>query len=424
MNLNYKSQEELETLLRQFRKTFEAFKAKEIHLDLTRGKPSLKQLDLSKGIDGVLEKNFISDSQVDTRNYGGLDGLLEAKKLFAPVLGVAPHEMLIGGNSSLTLMYQYLSHAYFFGVSGPKSGWRHEGTVSFICPVPGYDRHFTICEYLGIEMIAVPMSDQGLDMDAIFTLVKNDSSIKGIWCVPKYSNPTGITYSSEVVNFLADLPKAAGNNFRIMWDNAYAIHDFEDVIEVDCLLEQAKKVGSEDSVVMFGSTSKVSFGGAGIGFMSTSAANLIFFKKHLSVQTIGPDKVNQWRHVKFFRDIEGLQKHMKRHAEILRPKFQMVFHKLEELGNLGIGHWLQTKGGYFVSFDTMEGIASNVIALCEECGVKLTPTGSTFPYKQDPANTNIRLAPSFPEVSDIEQAMDVFVCSVKLASVQELLESF
>ncbi|MDK1081643.1 MAG: aminotransferase class I/II-fold pyridoxal phosphate-dependent enzyme [Anaerolineae bacterium] len=423
MKLEQKSRKELGIFLTQYLSEFEALKAKDINLDLTRGKPSSKQLDLSVGLDSVLEENYINVNGVDTRNYGGLDGLVEAKQLFAPVLGVAPDEILIGGNSSLTLMYQYLNLATLFGANGPGSDWMGEGNPKFICPVPGYDRHFTICESLGLEMIPVPMTDQGPDMDAIFKLVKKDVSIKGLWCVPKYSNPTGVTYSREVVKLLAELPKVAGKNFRIMWDNAYALHDFEDELVIAPLLELAKKEGTQDSVVMFGSTSKVSFAGAGIGFMSASPSNLEFFKKYLSVQTIGPDKVNQWRHVKFFRDIVGLRVHMKKHAEIIRPKFQVVFSKLEELGELGIGGWLPTKGGYFVSFETLKGLASKIITLCGECGVKLTPAGSAFPYKNDPDDTNIRLAPSFPEISAIEEAMNVFVCCVKLASVQKLLES-
>lgn len=421
MQLIDQSPETLESLRQQYQSQFEALQAKNLKLDLTRGKPGSEQLDLSKALDGILEGNFTSGQGVDLRNYGGLDGLDEAKALFAPILGVSPSDVLIGGNSSLTLMFQYLSLAHHFGAQGPGTAWNAEGPVKFICLVPGYDRHFTICEYLGIEMISVPLGDQGPDMDAITTLVQNDPSIKGIWCVPQYSNPTGISYSSEVIQRFAELPKVAGPHFRIMWDNAYAVHHLEGDTQVDCLLEKAKQVGTEDSVVMFASTSKVTLAGAGVALMASSASNLEHFKKYLSVQTIGPDKTNQMRHVQFFKDFTGLKAHMEKHTAILAPKFQAVFQKLADLDELGISHWAPVKGGYFVSVDTLEGLAEKVVSLCADCGVKLTPAGATFPYKKDPKNQNIRLAPSFPDVAAIEEAMDVFVCCVKLASVQKLL---
>ena len=423
MYIDQASAQDLQANLAELEKQYAEIQSAKLNLDLTRGKPSSAQLDLSNGLDGILAGAYKADDGTDCRNYGGLDGIAEAKALFSQVLGVKPTETLIGGNASLTLMFQVLAFAYQFGVRGIDSAWCKEGEIKFLCPVPGYDRHFGICEELGIKMIPVAMDDNGPNMDEVESLVKSDPCIKGIWCVPRFSNPTGIVYSDEVVERIAQLGKIAGPNFRVMWDNAYAIHALSDQAPpLANIMDAARKFGTEDSVVIFGSTSKVTFAGSGLAFLGASEENLKYFRKHLGMCTIGPDKVNQLRHVKFFGGFDGLLAHMAKHAELLKPRFDAVLQHLDKgFSASDMGAWTVPEGGYFVSFDARPGLAKEIIRLAGEAGVKLTPAGATFPYGQDPEDKNIRLAPSFPSMADINKAMEVFVICVKLASVRQKL---
>ena len=396
----------------------------QLQLDLTRGKPSVEQVSLSDGLDHVVDGNYLLDDGTDVRNYGGLDGIPPARRLGAALLGAREEEIIVGGNASLTFMYQYLLSAWLCGPLGPDTAWRLEpGTIKFLCVVPGYDRHFTITEELGFELINVPMRPDGPDMDQIECLVAEDPLIKGIWCVPKYSNPTGYTYSDAVVERLAHLGKIAGPNFRIMWDNAYAVHDLDDAPPTLAnLMELCRRDGTTDSVVMFGSTSKITRAGAGIAFMAASTANLAHFKKRLAVQTIGPDKLNQLRHVRFLKNLDGTKVHMRRHASIIRPKFELVFrHLADGLGTNGFGSWTTPRGGYFLSFDAPTGLATEIVRLAGEAGVKLTPAGSTFPYGRDPNDANIRFAPTYPSLAELDQAIPIFVTAVQLAVVRQRL---
>lgn len=423
MFVNQASIDELRSLESTLAEQYDAFKQSSLSLDLTRGKPSADQLTLSDQLDGILAGDYRADDGTDVRNYGGIDGIKDAKALFAPVIGVEQDEILIGGNSSLTLMYQAMLFNTYFGAQGPDTAWHKEGAVKFLCPTPGYDRHFTICEELGIEMINVNMTDNGPDMDQVEALVKADPLIKGIWCVPRFSNPTGIVYSDDTVDRIAKLGTIAGPNFRVMWDNAYAVHFInKSAPQLANLMDAAKRHGTQDSVLIFGSTSKVTFAGAGLAYMGASQANLKDFKKHLGTSSIGPDKVNQLRHVRFFKNQDGLLEHMRKHADLLKPRFDAVLSQLtEHFGESDMGRWTVPEGGYFVSFDTQPGLAKKVIKLADEAGVKLTPAGATFPYGKDPEDCNIRLAPSFPTVADITEAMKVFVVCVKLASVQQAI---
>lgn len=402
---------------------YETIKAKNLNLDLTRGKPSAEQLSLSDALDGILGGNYVDAAGVDTRNYGGLDGIAQAKAIGAEVLGIPEANVLAGGNSSLTLMYQAMTMANFFGLTGPESAWHLEGKVKFLCPVPGYDRHFSVCEHLGIDMITVPMTATGPDMDQVEALVKADSSIKGMWCVPKYSNPTGVVYSDETVERIAQLGKIAGANFRVFWDNAYAVHDLSaNPPQLASLFAACEKYGTLDSVLQFASTSKITHAGAGVAFLGASTANLTGFKKALGFATIGPDKVNQLRHAKFFAAPGSLKQHMQKHAEIIKPRFASVLAHLQEaFADNDLGHWEEADGGYFISFDTRPGCAKEVVRLAGEAGVKLTPAGATFPYGKDPEDRNIRIAPTVPTVAQVDEAMKVFVVCVKLASVQHML---
>jgi DNA-binding transcriptional MocR family regulator len=417
------SAQELQAQLAKLESQYAIFQSANLNLDLTRGKPSSAQLDLSNGLDGILGGEYKAAAGDDCRNYGGIDGIPEAKALFSRVLGVKPSETLIGGNASLTLMFQMMAFAYFFGVKGSESAWSNEGAVKFLCPVPGYDRHFSVCEELGIEMIPVGMDENGPLMDEVESLVKADASIKGIWCVPRFSNPSGIVYSDEVVDRIARLGSVAGANFRVMWDNAYAIHALSDTApELANVMDAAHRHGTEDSVVMFGSTSKVTFAGSGLAFMGASEENLAHFKKHLGMVTIGPDKVNQLRHVKFFGNYDGLLGHMSKHAALLRPRFDAVLSHLDQgFSASDMGVWTVPEGGYFVSFDARPGLAKQIVKLAADVGVKLTPAGATFPYANDPDDKNIRLAPSFPSLTDINKTMEVFVVCVKLASIRQKL---
>lgn len=402
---------------------YSQFAAKGLKLDLTRGKPGADQLDLSNPLDGILDGRYRAEN-TDLRNYGGLDGLDGAKSLGALLLDVPAENVLVGGNSSLTLMYHYLLHAHLLGLHGPGTGWSREGDITFLCPVPGYDRHFAICEELGIRMLPVPMNEDGPDMDEVEEQVANDPAIKGMWCVPKYSNPTGCVYSDAVVDRIAALGKTAGPGFRVMYDNAYSVHHLtEQPPTLANIFEACRRHGTEDSVVQFASTSKMTFAGAGVAFMAASRNNLDAFKQHLIVTTIGPDKLNQQRHVLWLKDADTIDALMRRHAERIKPKFDCVQQALQQgLGNLDMGHWTEPRGGYFISFYTKPGLATEVVRLAGEAGVKLTPAGAAFPYGQDPDDQHIRLAPTFPRIEELEQAMAVFVTCVQLATVRRLLD--
>lgn len=424
MQLDHATPEQLRQWEAQLAADYQAILAQKLNLDLTRGKPSAEQLSLSDALDGILGGNYKAADGTDTRNYGGLDGLPEAKQLGAHILGVAPADILVGGNSSLTLMFQVMLTAMHFGLKDATSAWKNEGEVKFLCPVPGYDRHYTVCEQLGIKMINVPMTSTGPDMDAVEQLVKADASIKGIWCVPKYSNPTGVVYSDETVERIASLGKIAGSNFRVFWDNAYGVHDLIDnPPQLASILEATRRQGTEDSVIQFGSTSKITHAGSGVAFVAASATNLTGIKKFLNTCTIGPDKVNQIRHTRFLPDAAALQAHMKKHAALLNPRFDAVLSALAEaFEGTDLGSWEKPQGGYFVAFDTRKNCARETVRLAADAGVKLTPAGATYPYGKDPEDRNIRIAPSVPSVSEVVAAMKVFVTCVKLASVRQQLQ--
>ena len=368
------------------------------------------------------DMDLTCEDGTDCRNYGVLDGISEAKELLADMMEVAPDHIIIYGNSSLNVMYDTVSRSMTHGVMG-NTPWCKLDKVKFLCPVPGYDRHFAITEYFGIEMINVPMTSTGPDMDMVEELVASDDSIKGIWCVPKYSNPQGISYSDQTVRRFARL-KPAAPDFRIYWDNAYTIHHLYDM-DQDHLIEilaECKRAGNPDMVYKFASTSKISFPGSGIAAIAASQNNLVDIKKQLRIQTIGHDKVNQLRHVRFFGDIHGMVEHMRKHADILRPKFEAVLETLDrELEGLGIGTWTTPKGGYFISFDSLDGCAKAIVAKCKKAGLVMTGAGATYPYGKDPHDSNIRIAPSYPPLNDLKQAMELFALCVKLVSVEKLL---
>ena len=400
---------------------YAALRAEGLNLDLTRGKPAGDQLELCIALDGALDGGYRSGDGTDTRGYGGSDGIAEARRLGADWLGLVPEQILAGGNSSLTLMYLFLLGAHRFGLDGPESAWAHDaGGARFLCPVPGYDRHFSICEDLGIEMVPVPMTGEGPDMDRVEALVAGDPGVRGMWCVPRFSNPTGETYSGDTVHRIAALGRIAAPGFRVMWDNAYAMHDLTgEGPALENVMTHCRAAGTEDSVVQFGSTSKVTFAGAGIAFFGGSRRNVDWFRTRLLVMTIGPDKVNQLRHMRLLPDMDAVRALMGRHAELLRPKFDSVQRRLEQgLGNLGIGRWTDPAGGYFVSFWTRPGFAKETVRLAAEAGVRLTPAGAAFPYGEDPEDNHIRLAPSFPPLAEVDRAMEVFVTCVKLATVR------
>lgn len=410
----------------ELERAFSVVKEKKLSLDMSRGKPSVAQLEMGMGIMDALTSNssMKTETGTDTRNYGLMDGIPEAKKLMADMIGVKPENVIVCGNASLPIMFDTVSRSMTHGVLG-STPWCKLDKVKFLCPAPGYDRHFAITAYFGIEMITIPMTPQGPDMDMVEELVNTDAAVKGIWCVPKYSNPQGYTYSDETVRRFAAL-KPAAEDFRIYWDNAYAVHDlYEDhPDELLDILGECEKAGNPDIVYEFASTSKVSFAGAGIAAVASSKANLEGIKKSMTIQTIGYDKVNQLRHVNYFKDIQGIKAQMMRHAQILRPKFEAVLQVLEdELGGLGIGEWTKPNGGYFISFDAMEGCAKEIVAKCKEAGVVLTGAGATYPYGKDPKDSNIRIAPSFPTPEEMAQATDLFVLCVKLVSVNKLLEN-
>jgi DNA-binding transcriptional MocR family regulator len=395
---------------------YEAFQAMKLKLDMTRGKPANEQLDLAKGLlETVTSDDFKALDGTDTRNYGGLEGLPEARALFASYFGVKPAEVLIGGNSSLQLMFDTLLRAHVFGVPGGERPWGREDKVKWLCPAPGYDRHFAITQHLGYELITVPMTGHGPDMDVVERLVA-DPTVKGIWIVPKYGNPTGESVSADNVARLAAM-KTAAPDFRIIWDDAYAVHHLsDDVDEVPNILDACQSAGCPNRVLIFGSTSKISHAGAGLSAMAANEANIAWTKTHAGKQTIGPDKVNQLRHVRYFKDMAGIEAHMKKHAAIMKPKFDAVLRVLEEeLGGTHLATWTTPKGGYFVSLDTPPGHAKHVVKLAAEAGVKLTEAGATFPYGKDPEDRNIRLAPSYPTLLEIELATRVVATCVKLS---------
>ena len=418
------TKEELSGVKEELERQFQEVKAKGLKLDMSRGKPSTEQLDLSMGMMDVLtsKSDLKCTEGVDCRNYGVLDGIGEAKQLLADMMEVPKDNIVIYGNSSLNVMYDSVARSMTHGVMG-STPWSKLDKVKFLCPVPGYDRHFAITEFFGIEMINVPMTPEGPDMDMVEKLVSEDESIKGIWCVPKYSNPQGITYSDETVYRFANL-KPAAKDFRIYWDNAYTIHHLYDDKQ-DYLLEilmECKKAGNPDMVYKFSSTSKITFPGSGIAAIAASEGNLVDIKRQLTIQTIGHDKLNQLRHARYFKNISGMVNHMKKQAEILRPKFDTVLETLDrELGGLEIGSWMAPRGGYFISFDAMDGCAKAIVAKAKEAGLVMTGAGATFPYGKDPHDSNIRIAPSYPTLEDLKVACEIFVLSVKLVSAQKLL---
>lgn len=415
---------ELETLLASLMKEYDNYCSKGLRLDMSRGKPNSEQLDLAAGMLDTVNSSLgaTSDSGVDCRNYGNLDGIPEVRKLLADMLEVAEDEIMVGGNSSLNLMFDAVSRAMTLGVYGSDKPWCMEPEIKFVCPSPGYDRHFAICQHFGIKMITVPMNDDGPDMDMVEDLVNNDPAVKGMWCVPKYSNPTGVTYSKSVVERFTRLRPAA-RDFRIFWDNAYTVHGiYDEEDHLENLFELLKKSGKENMLFIFGSTSKISFAGAGLAAMAGSRANIALTQKQLAIQTIGYDKITQLMHVRFFKDMDGIRTHMKKHAALLRPKFMMVDQILtEQLEGLEIAEWTRPNGGYFISLDTIDNCAKRTVQLCDKAGVKLTGAGAAFPYGQDPNDCNIRIAPSFPTVGELETASQLLCLSVKIAAAEYYL---
>ncbi len=416
--------EELKEHLASLKSVYKEYQGMNLQLNMARGKPSSDQLDLSMGMMDILssEDDLTCEDGTDCRNYGVLDGIGEAKQLLGDMMEVPAENIIIYGNSSLNVMYDTVSRSMTHGVMG-NTPWCKLDQVKFLCPVPGYDRHFAITQYFGIDMIPIPMTEDGPDMDLVEKYVSEDETVKGIWCVPKYSNPQGYSYSDETVRRFANLkPKA--KDFRIYWDNAYTIHHLYDD-DQDVLLEildECRKAGNPDMVYKFASTSKISFPGSGIAAIAASLNNLTDIKKQLGMQTIGHDKVNQLRHVRFFGNMEGMTEHMRKHADILRPKFETVIEILErELGGLGIGSWTKPKGGYFISFDSLPGCAKNIIARCKKAGVVMTGAGATYPYGFDPQDSNIRIAPSYPPLADLKVATELFSLCVKIASIQKIL---
>lgn len=407
---------------------YSAHVAAGLNLDLTRGKPATDQLDLANALDGLLQGDFRAEDGTDVRNYGGLMGLTELRRLGAAMLDTDPELTLAGGNSSLTLMFQFAEAAALFGLDGPGSAWREtlrevpDGgprRLRFLCPVPGYDRHFTICERLAIEMIPVPLGATGPDPAELREFVRNDPNIRGIWCVPKYSNPTGIVYDDATVDAIAALPNDAGPGFRVFWDNAYAMHDFGAPLPLAPIAAAAEQHGTLEHIVQFASTSKITFAGGGVAFMSTGPATMAAFREHLAAMMIGPDKVNQLRHARLLPDLDSLRELMRRHADLIRPKFEVTLAALERLRPLGIATWSEPRGGYFISLDVQPGLASVIVDMAARAGVRLTPAGATWPLGREPMDRNLRLAPSYPTLGEVRQAMDVLVDTIILATTRQ-----
>lgn len=425
MDFTKLNNDELKGKLAFLNEKYEGFIAKKLKLDMSRGRPGADQLDLSLEMLNFPNANDSCKTAegTDTRNYGLVDGIPEAKELFSKLLEVTPKEIIIGDNSSLSMMYDAIDRAMNFGVLGSKQPWNKLPKVKFICPSPGYDRHFAITELFNIEMIVVDMNSDGPDMDTIETLVSEDDSIKGIWCTPKYSNPDGITYSDEIVDRLANM-KTAANDFRIFWDNAYIVHHLTSRPDhLKNILEACKAAGNPDRVFIFASTSKITFPGAGIAMIAGSENNIVHIRKFLSIKTIGPDKLNQLRHVRYLKDLDGINEHMKKHAAILKPKFDMVLNILEsELGDKNISDWNKPNGGYFISFNTLPGCAAATVKMAADAGVIMTPAGATYPYGKDPQDRNIRIAPTLPPVAELKMAMELLCICVQIVSIKKLLE--
>ncbi len=416
------SKDELLKLKEKLDKDYEKIKEKGLKLDMSRGKPNRTQLSVSNGLNDILvsDSDYICENGFDARNYGVLDGIPECKRLFAEMLEVDPANVIVFGVSSLTIMYDYIAQCMIFGAGGKP--WSQQEDVTFLCPAPGYDRHFGILQHFGIKMINIPMLNDGPDMDKIEELVKN-SNVKGIFCVPKYTNPEGITFSDEVVRRFAAL-KPAAEDFRVIWDNAYIVHDFNDT--PDTLLnifDAAKEYGSEDMFIEVTSTSKITFPGAGVSALAASESNLDAVRKRMTIQIIGHDKINQLRHARYLKNLDNIKAHMKKHAEFIRPRFETVLNAFSsELDGLGIAHWTSPNGGYFISLYVMDGTAKEIGRLCKEAGLTLTPVGATYPYGIDPNDSNIRIAPTFPDISELETAVEILCLCIKSAAVSKLLE--
>lgn len=418
------SKEELLQEKESLEAAYKEYQKMDLSLNMARGKPSIEQLDMSMDMLEVLsaKEAMLAEDGTDVRNYGAMDGIPEAKKLMAEMMGVCSENVMVCGNASLTIMYDTVSRSMTHGVCG-STPWCKLDQAKFLCPVPGYDRHFAVTEHFGIEMINIPMTADGPDMDLVEQYVNNDASVKGIWCVPKYSNPQGVVYSDETVRRFAALQPAA-EDFRIFWDNSYIVHHLYDDNQAELLeiLSECEKAGNPDMVYEFVSTSKITFAGAGIAAVASSKKNLDFMKKSVEIQTIGYDKINQFRHVKYFKNLDGIMAKMKQHADIMRPKFEMVEEILDkEIGSLGIGSYMKPMGGYFITFEAMEGCAAAIVKKAKEAGVVLTGAGAPFPYKKDPKDSIIRIAPSYPTIEELKQAAEIFVVCVKLASVEKLL---
>lgn len=424
--MNYLSMtyDELSKKHAELLKEYEAKKNENLKIDMTRGKPCAEQLDISESMLTAISTNAecLTEYGFDCRNYGLVDGLDYAKQIFSEIIGVPWQQIIVGGNSSLNLMYDAVARYMLYGVSKEETPWVKLDKVKFLCPVPGYDRHFAICESLGIEMINVLLREDGPDMDAVEELIK-DEAVKGMWCVPKYSNPSGITYSDKVIDRIASM-KPAAKDFRLFWDNAYAVHDIYDKgDELKDILPACEKYGNGNMPLIFTSTSKITYPGSGVSALGGSKENIDYIKSIMQKQTIGHDKMNMWRHVRYFGSADGVRKYMKKHAEILRPKFEICAEILgKELADTGIAEWTDPKGGYFISLNVYKGTALKTVALAKEAGVVLTEAGATFPYHKDPDDSNIRIAPSFPKVEDLEKGMKVLCVCAKLAAVEKLLE--
>lgn len=416
------SKDQLLQRQKELQALYNSYKSRELRLDMSRGKPGADQLDISTDLLNAVNEatGFVTEDGVDTRNYGGLDGITEARRLFGEIMGMPPELVIVGGNSSLNMMFDYICTACVKGICG-NAPWLTQGAVKFLCPAPGYDRHFAITQYFGIEMITVPMTENGPDMDRVEALVQ-DPAVKGMWCVPMYSNPQGVTYSDDTVRRIAALNPAAPD-FRIMWDNAYCVHHLyeqEDVLLN--LYREAAKLGHEDMVIQFASTSKISFPGAGVAALAASAHNLTDIRSRMTVQTIGFDKINMLRHTRIFPDMAAVKEQMKKHAAVMRPKFEVVLNTLNtELTGKGIARWHNPRGGYFVSVDLMPGTAKETIRLLKEAGVTMTPAGATYPYGADPEDSNLRIAPSYPPLNELQVAIDLFCICAELAAVEKLL---